>query len=313
VAFSGPTQDVNTPFRAAVAADGWGNDRMFSGDNLYALAQAGTFHGSVGGGVAPVSRVIDSGGALTEFTGSAVGYTPVSGPANSTLYYDDTPATVKIGTAVNRDLGTATVGTVTVNWGRWEGGTVDIYSRDGTSKIGTVDNSSRSIHWLTTSQLTSQTFALPLTGTATYTQAGNTSPTDLHGNVGTLSSATLKADFTNATVDAGVTVAFAPATNVGTWTMSATGIPISNTGEFKSTTTESGTGGITHTASCSGGACGAQTIGSINGHFFAGTQGAVISYSMATGSASTSTTTTTTKLPIFMPSNVVSGLLVMKR
>lgn len=316
-AFSGPTQDVNTSFRAVGIGDGWGdNSNLFSGDNLLALASAGIYRGDVDAGIVAISRVVDSASGLTEFAGSARGYTPVSGTADSSLYYSNTPATIKIGSAVNRDVGSTGVAGVTVSWGRWEGGNVDIYSRDGSTKLGTIDNSGRSMHWLSTSTLNSQVFTLPLTGTATYTIAGNTNPTDLKGNVGKLTSATLNADFTNAKVNAGISVGFNSPTNTSNWTMTANNIPLSGDGEFKSNTALNGTNGITHTATCSG--CGAQTVGGLDGHFIGGGQGAVIFYSMAGGTSSTTSTTgtnTTTKSSstAFTPTNMVSGMVVMKK
>jgi hypothetical protein len=313
-AFSGPAQDVNTSFRAIGINDGWGGDsHLFSGDNLQALASAGLYRGGVAGGVTAVSKVVDSSAGLTEFGGSARGYAPVSGVADSSLYYVDTPATIKIGSAVNRDVGSTSVGGVTVSWGRWEGGSVNIYSPDGTSKLGTIENSSRSIHWLSTSTLNSQSFAPPLTGTATYVIAGNTSPTDMNGNVGKLTSATLNADFTNAKVNAGVSVDFNSPTNTSTWTMTANNIPLGGDGGFKSNTTMDGVNGITHTTTCTGNVCGAQTVGQINGHFVAGAQGAAIFYTMASGTTSSSSTGTKSSLPNFTPVNMVSGLVVMKR
>ena len=316
VGFSGPSQDINTPFRAVGIGNGWGgNDGMFSGDNLLALASAGIYHGEVDGGIAAVSRVVDSTSGLTEFAGSARGYTPVSGTMDSSLYSRETPATIKIGSAVNRDVGSASVGNITVSWGRWEGGTIDIYSRDGSTKLGTVDNSSRSMHWLSTSTLNSQMFTLPMTGTATYTIAGNTSPTDMKGNVGKLTSATLSADFANAKVNASVGVSFDSPTNTSTWTMNASNIPLGGDGEFKSHTGWNGTNGITHTATCSGSGCGQQTVGGLNGHFVGGGTGAVLFYGMSTGTPSTSSTSSssTGSLPAFTPTNMVSGLVVMKK
>jgi hypothetical protein len=314
VAFSGPTQDVNTAFRAVGVNDVWSGTHLFSGDNLLSLASSGIYRGGVDGGITAVSAVIDSAAGLTQFTGSARGYTPVSGTADSSLYYRDTPAAIKIGSAVNRDVASTDVAGVTVSWGRWEGGSVDIYSRDGSAKLGTIDNSSRSIHWLTTSALNSQSFAPPLTGTATYAIVGSTSPTDLKGNVGKLTSATLNADFANAKVNAGVSVGFASPTNTSTWTMTANNIPLGGDGGFKSNTTMDGVNGITHTTTCSGNACGAQTVGQLDGHFVAGAQGAVIFYGIASGTTSTSSTgTTKSSLPDFTPVNMVSGLVVMKR
>lgn len=304
-AFAGPTQDANAPFRAVMAVDGWRAGQDFS-DDVIDWETAGLYRGSVNGGEAPAARVVDGPNGLTEFLGFATDFT---GTTTSATGFE-TPATIKIGTAVNRDIGTITLGGTTINWGRWEGGSVDIYSRDGSVKIGSIDNSGRSIHWVTTPVMTgTSAFGnLPLTGTATYTLAGHTSPTDLLGNVGTLNAATLTADFGNARVNAGVNVSFNTPTNTSNWVMTANNIPIRGKDGFESATALNGIGGITHTASCTGASCGARTVGGIDGVFFGGAQGAVFNYGMATGATATGTNGTT-----FNPTNAVTGVAVMKR
>lgn len=306
--FSGPAQDVQTPFRMVGVVDG-----MDSGDaildDFIATDANGFFRGGVEGDAAPAGRVVDSAAGLTEFVGSAFSFTPAGGgsPVDA-----EVPATIKIGTAVNRDVGSATIGGATVSWGRWEGGSVDIYSRDGSTRLGTIDNSGRSMHWLASSVLTggSGFTSLPLTGTATYTIAGNTNPTDFLGNVGTLNSATLSADFANARANAGVNVSFNAPTNTSNWVMTANNIPLEGRGGFESSTLLNGVNGISHTASCTGASCGAQTIGHVDGGFFAGGQGAVLMYGMATGATTAGSATSS---PVFTPSNAVTGVAVMKR
>lgn len=306
-AFTGPTQDVQTPFRMVGVTDGWEIGEDFVEDFVDADA-TGVFRGQLDGGAAPATRVVDSAAGLTEFIGSAYGFTPVTTSAVDA----EIPATIKIGTAVNRDVGSATIGSATVSWGRWEGGSIDIYSRDGSTRLGTIDNSGRSVHWLASPVLTggAEFTSLPLTGTAAYTIAGNTNPTDFLGNAGTLNSATLSADFANAKVNAGVNVSFNAPTNTSNWVMTANNIPLGGRDGFESSTALNGVNGITHTASCTGASCGAQTIGNVGGVFFAGGQGAVLMYGMATGSTAAGTDTSS---PVFTPSNAVTGVAVMKR
>lgn len=312
-ALSGPAQDTQTPFRAVGLADGWGN-----GEEWYYKSASTTtstlYRGSIESGEAPAARVVtDAVGGLTEFLGRAYDYTPQGTTTTSTATsYDGTPAAVKIGTATNQDVGSLTINGTTISWGRWDGGVIDIYSRDGSVKLGTIDNTGRSLHWVASPVMTSDsTFtSLPLTGTATYTYAGGTRPTDLLGNVGTLNSATLTADFSNARVNAGVNVSFNSASNNATWNMTANNIPLGGRDGFQSSTMLNGMNGITHTASCTGSTCGAQTMGGINGVFIGSGQGAVVMYNMATGS---STTTTSTTPGAFNPINAVSGVAIMKR
>jgi hypothetical protein len=64
--------------------------------------------------------------------------------------------------------------------------------------------------------------ALPLTGTASYSVIGSTTPTNGSGALGTLNSATLNVDFTNRLVDASVNVSIANQT----WTGNASHMPI---------------------------------------------------------------------------------------
>lgn len=306
-AFTGPTQDVQTPFRIVGVTDGWDSGLDLVDEGLDVNAE-GAFRGAVDGGEAPVARVVDGPGGLTEFLGSAMGFTPVS----ASMIDAEIPATIKIGTAANRDVGSTTIAGTTVSWGRWEGGSIDIYSRDGSTRLGTIDNSGRSVHWVASSVLSGNTFFgnLPLTGTATYTIAGNTNPTDFLGNVGTLNSATLNADFANAKVNAGVNVSFNAPTNTSNWVMTANNIPIGGKDGFGSSTVLNGVNGVAHTASCTGPSCGAQTIGHFDGAFIGGGQGAVLMYGMATGATSPASGSSPAA---FTPSNATTGVVIMKR
>jgi hypothetical protein len=112
--------------------------------------------------------------------------------------------------------------------------------------------------------------ALPLTGTAAYDVIGSTSPTNGAGQVGTLGSAVLNANFTNRTVDTAVTIAI----NNQTWNGNASNVPIYRDAYFSA---YSGTPipGVPNPSplsiSCSPN-CGATATGSIDG-FFAGRTG----------------------------------------
>ena len=103
-------------------------------------------------------------------------------------------------------------------WGRWGGGTA-VVTRDGQSANLELGNAS--LHYIFAGSQ-SGPVALPLTGTASYTMIGSTSPTNSVGGVGTLNSATLAANFTSRTVDASVNIAIAGQA----WTGSANGMPI---------------------------------------------------------------------------------------
>ncbi len=105
-----------------------------------------------------------------------------------------------------------------LTWGRWSGG-VAIVTAGGAQQPLSLDG--RSLHYIF-SGVQNGPVALPLTGSATYDLIGSTSPTDNAGNVGTLNSATLAANFTNRTVDTNVNLTIAGQTING----AANGVPI---------------------------------------------------------------------------------------
>jgi hypothetical protein len=108
---------------------------------------------------------------------------------------------------------------------------------------------------------------------------GSTSPTNASGQVGTLGSATLNANFTNRTVDSTVNVAI----NGQTWNGAATGVPIYRD-QYFSAYAGGGIPGAPNPApfviTCSPN-CGVGARGSLDG-FFAGRTGqrAGVSYNM---------------------------------
>jgi hypothetical protein len=103
-------------------------------------------------------------------------------------------------------------------WGRWAGGVALVTSGSAQQSLP-LERSS--LHYVF-SGVGDGPVALPLTGTATYVLAGSTSPTDTLGNVGTLNTASLAADFSRRTVDVGVNLAIAGQSIVA----SATAVPI---------------------------------------------------------------------------------------
>jgi len=144
--------------------------------------------------------------------------------------------------------------------------------------------------------------ALPLTGSATYTLAGNTHPTDFKGNLGTLGSAKLDADFGKMLVNASVAVSFNSPSNTSSWNMTAGNVPIGKRGHFES---------VSPTVSCTGISCGAQNYGAVSGVFIGnGAPGAMLAYRMTTGATAPATST----IPgAFTPTNGVIGLAVFKK
>ncbi|MEK7737693.1 MAG: hypothetical protein AAB319_08055, partial [Pseudomonadota bacterium] len=303
VGFSGPAQNLATPYRVVGIEDGFaGVFSDYAYDYFTMPGTAGTSPpGSIGSGFAPAGRVLDSVAGLTEFVGDAWDYKPLNSAATPQAMY--TSATIKIGTALNKDVGSTMVdSTTTINWGRWENGLIDIYSRDGLTKLGTLDNTNRSTHWVTSSTFSDRFVALPLTGSATYTLAGNTNPTDFKGNLGTLGSAKLDADFGKMLVNASVAVSFNASSNTSSWNMSAGNVPIGKGGRFDS---------LSSTVTCTGNSCDTQSYGAVSGAFIGnGAPGAILAYRMATGATAPATSTTP---GMFTATNGVIGLAVFKK
>ncbi len=106
-----------------------------------------------------------------------------------------------------------------------------------------------------------------LTGSTTYNLVGSTHPADGFGNVGTLNSASLTANFTNQTVNVGANLSIASKT----LNASASNVPIVLDG-FQ-TNTSSGL-----TVVCSGSCASSDYVGGIGGKFFGDTSSAALKY-----------------------------------
>ena len=115
-------------------------------------------------------------------------------------------------------------GIVMMRWGRWSAGalTSAVVSTGATSTLALGPSS---VHWIESAD--SETAPLiPTTGTASYQLIGATTPSDRHGNLGTLNSATFNADFTAQLVNASVDLTI----NGESWTASGLGAIGSPTG-----------------------------------------------------------------------------------
>lgn len=190
---------------------------------------------------------------------------------------NDASHTLSSGTSVLTDYGTDPV--TGISWGRWAGGSINVTNRiDATVKTFPLAGS---LHWIAGPTETAAV-TLPLSGTFTYVNAGGTAPTDNLGNVGTLNSATLTANFTAQTVDVGVQATIASST----LTASATGVPIIQRTAFAAGPNMPAGLSVTCT-----GACGTTQQGSIVGGFTgAGATGAAMMYSLQKMGANASIT-----------------------
>ena len=187
------------------------------------------FTGARQNGAAPYreGRVSDPAGTLFDFIRTyATTNRPdeVTSDATGRVSAFSAPFSRTGGSHSNYAIGTAQVVQSGIDpetgmvWGRWGGGTA-VVTRDGQSANLELGNAS--LHYIFAGSQNGPV-ALPLTGTASYTMIGSTSPTNSAGGVGTLNSATLAANFTSRTVDASVNIAIAGQA----WTGSANGMPI---------------------------------------------------------------------------------------
>ena len=178
--------------------------------------------GNVAGGAAALSR--DAAGNVTGFTSGSVAVDSGSSQIVN----------------VGRDTGR--VGATGLSWGRWEGGVINVTDAGQTTQVP-VDGS---VHWVV-GQDDAPTPVLPSGGVANFDLVGNTDPTDNAGNIGTLGSATLSADFDAETVDTDVSLSFAQTNQV--WDASAQDVPMNAAdatfaGAFDSVTVDDGSGTV---------------------------------------------------------------------
>jgi len=247
VAFQGPAQNTGAPYQFGLISDPTGTLVASPYSQTYATINR------------PDEVTGDNTGRLSAFRGP---FARGDGTINGNNTY-------AVGSAQVLDSGTdATAG---LSWGRWSGGTATI----GGAPV-TLNN--RSLHYIFGTPQTGAT-TLPLTGTGVYEVAGSTRPTDLSGNVGTMNTATLNANFSARTVDASLNVTVANQT----WNATATGMSIYRDMTFSANTGGSPGGGlpaptqlnITCTPNCG------ATSGSLDGFFSGRTgQGAGVQYSI---------------------------------
>jgi hypothetical protein len=308
---NGTAPNAATPYRATGISTGWrlGGDDTYSGSYSPGQVASDTgiaYRGSVEGGEGPEGRiVIESSGALREFVGRADYISTAGGSLENTGGQNS--AVVRIGSAINQEVGKATVDGVNISWGRWEGGRVDVYARndtDSTNKLGSIDNSSRSMHWMAIDSMTGPLVNLPLSGTATYTlgTTGFTSPTDTNGHTGTLNTATVNANFSTMRVAAQVDLSI----NAANINIQANNMVLGSGGGFSSTDRLAG---ISSPASvtCAGNGCGSGTgSGYINGQLLGQNAGAA---AIAYGAAIPTQTASFT----YSPGMVVNGVAVLKK
>ena len=247
-AFLGATSDVATPYRLVMISTA-------DPSSIINQPVLGFYPNN------PTRMLTDAAGNLTQFDMSQINDRGNSnGNGNASVILSS-------GTSVLTDQGSDPA--TGIRWGRWAGGSINITDRiDGTIKTQPLAGS---LHWIAGPAETAAV-TLPVSGTFTYVSAGGTAPTDNRGNVGTLNSATLTANFTTQTVNVGVQTTIAGATLGG----SASAVPIIQRTAFAAGPDMP----VNLSVSCTG-VCGTTHRGTIVGGFTgAGATGAAMMYAL---------------------------------
>jgi hypothetical protein len=124
----------------------------------------------------------------------------------------DGQSTFSLGTAVIAESFVDPI--LMLRWGRWSGGNAAELDL-GSGNTIPMDLTQRSLHWVEGSDSLAPP-VLPTSGTVSFVLAGATAPTDRVGNVGTLNSASLTADFTALQISTALNISINGATWVAT-------------------------------------------------------------------------------------------------
>ena len=137
-----------------------------------------------------------------------------------------------------------------VYFGRWQGGTyVDPETMTTVDMLNTITMKPTSMQWVLAANPPSG-FVQTLVGTKTYDLTAATHPTDHLGNIGTLTTATLTADFINQIVNASLALSFSTADPVNISTDDKAYTVTTPGGIAISGDTVWGTGAVTCSGSC---------------------------------------------------------------
>ena len=160
----------------------------------------------------PAGMTLDSNGALRA-------YTAYAGSQSGT------GANVVGGSAANVST-IAVGGNTTIVLGRWDG--ISSFGF-GSGTGGSGGKIGGSVHWAYGGGGFPGYLSDVLTGTATYTRAGATTPTNQLGTLGTLATATLDVNFTARTLNAvlGITINAGAGAAAGSWNLAANNVPFS--------------------------------------------------------------------------------------
>jgi hypothetical protein len=177
------------------------------------------------------------------------------------------------------DFGSSTVGGGSITWGRWANASIGFFGGGGATAVP------GSIHWINAPSGYPAYLAEVLTGTATYTLAGGTNPTNQNNIVGTVGSAALNVNFTDRTLgfSANISMPASGGAAAGSWQMTAVNVPIALDSFYASTQDRlritNGTGSNSSSSN--------DLAGSIQGSFAGtGLSAAVLGYGISDSTAS---------------------------
>jgi len=209
--------------------------------------------------------VLDGSGNLVEMRNTSFQIQPVqSTPATSIANAD---VTWSGGTAAD----TFKLADNSIYGGRWSGATVTVTDLATVAPNSPITLTPANSLWAVL--LTPNPgYVQSLVGTTSYTMAGATTPFDTAGNLGTLTGATLSADFSNQLVNATLNLTMPAASSMaGTYAVTANNMPINTVASGD----PSGFGGnTTPTVSCSGTCAATGGYSADVGGSFAGTAAA---------------------------------------
>lgn len=170
-----------------------------------------------------------------------------------------------------RDVRTVSSGSAVMTMGRWESGSLGFYG------AGSATSVPGSIHWIYAPSGYPTYLSDVLTGSATYTLAAATSPTNQNNTAGSLGSATLNVNFSNRTLGATLAVSMPSAGGNagGSWSLNAQAVPFALNSFYASTADRL----VVTNSSGQSSSSNASLSGSIEGSFVGSSlQGAILGY-----------------------------------
>ncbi len=221
--------------------------------------------------------VIAAAGGPFEGQAVAADVTLESGALRSYRAYAGSLSSIvpAIAGGTQREVQTVSAGSATFTLGRWENGTLGFAGPDSTITVP------GSVHWIYANSGYPTYLSDVLTGTATYTLAAATSPTNQFNTAGSLGSATLNVNFSNRTLDAAlaITIPGAGGNAGGSWSMTARGVPVALNAFYASSADRLV---VTNTVSGASSSNNSDLSGSIEGSFVGSAlQGAIVGYGLS--------------------------------